>query len=227
MNDALSLRLAFFPTIQSSALRTTREKSLSFFSKTDSELVSLVQSGNKKAFEALIGRWQSAIYTLCFRKLGHQEHAEELTQEIFVASYQAINSFRNEAKFSTWLFQIAVNRCKNVHSYRERRHFFHHEPLEGSNPDHKRDFPDQSIPADVQIQKREHAIILREALSQLDDKYKEILILFDIQNLPQNEISEILSLPIGTVKSRIHRARLELANILKGKIDPTHLGDSK
>ena len=227
MNNTLSLSIPFFPVSLSSTNRFSRVNSLSLSNKTDAELVTLVQGGNKKAFEILIDRWQHAIYTLCFRKLGHQEQSEELTQEIFLAAYKAIPSFRNEAKFSTWLFQIAVNRCKNVHGYRERRHFFHHEPLEGNNPDIKRDFPDSATPADVEIQRRENAEILHNALALLDDKYREILILFDIQNIPQNEIAEILSLPIGTVKSRIHRARTELANILKGKIDPSHLGESK
>ena len=227
MNNTLSLNIPIYAVSLSSTNRFSRVTSLSLSNKTDAELVILVQAGNKKAFEILIDRWQNSIYTLCFRKLAHEEQSEELTQEIFFAAYKSIHSFRNEAKFSTWLFQIAVNRCKNIHGYRERRQFFHHEPLEGNNPDKKRELPDPTTPVDVEIQRRENAEILHNALKQLDDKYKEILILFDIQNIPQNEIADILSLPIGTVKSRIHRARVELANILKGKLDPTHLGESK
>jgi RNA polymerase sigma-70 factor, ECF subfamily len=204
-----------------------RVYSLSFQNNTDRELVSLTKSGHKKAFEVLITRWQDSIYTLCYRKLSHQEQAEELTQEIFLAAYRHISSFRNESKFSTWLFQIAINRCKNLHGYRERRKHRSHEPLEGTNPNQKRDFPDTS-PSAVQIlHRKEQEAKLRTALEQLDDKYKEVLILFDIQGLPQNEIATILNLPVGTVKSRIHRARGELANLLKGIINPKDIGEAK
>jgi RNA polymerase sigma-70 factor (ECF subfamily) len=187
----------------------------------------MTQSGTKKAFEILITRWQNAIYTFCYRKLSHQEQAEELTQEIFIAAYRGIGSFRNDAKFSTWLFQIATNRCKNQHGYRERRKYKDHEPLEGSNPEIKRDIPDNKPSADVQIHKKQQVKILQHAIDQLDEKYRVILILFDIQNIPQAEISNILSLPIGTIKSRVHRARLELAKSLKGKINPNDIGDAK
>ena len=200
---------------------------LSLQNKTDRELVELTKGGQKKAFEILIIRWQSSIYTLCYRKLSHQEQAEELTQEIFLAAYKHIASFRNESKFSTWLFQIAVNRCKNQHGYRDRRKHGHHEPLEGTHPEQKREFPDQTLSAVQQIHKKEQSDILQEALNQIDDKYREVLILFDIQGIPQNEIASMLNLPIGTIKSRIHRARNELAHALKGKINPKDIGEAK
>jgi RNA polymerase sigma-70 factor (ECF subfamily) len=206
---------------------SSRVNSLSLQNQTDTELVSLAQAGTKKAFGILISRWQNSIYTFCFRKLSHQEQAEELTQEIFIAAYRGITSFRNDAKFSTWLFQIATNRCKNLHGYRERRKYKHHEPLEGTHPEIKRDIPDTAPSADKQIQKKQHSKILQHAIDQLDSKYKETLILFDIQDIPQAEIAKILSLPIGTIKSRIHRARIELARTLKGKIDPKDIGDAK
>ena len=186
--------------------------------KSDTELVALTQSGNKKAFSELIQRWQTPIYTFCFRKLSHQEQAEELTQEIFVAAYRGMAAFRNDSKFSTWLFQIASNRCKNLHGYRDRRKFKQHEPLEGTDPERKRDIPDNNPNAEEQLHAKDRAQMLHEAIEQLDDKYKEVLILFDIQNIPQAEIAKILDIQIGTIKSRIHRARMELSRILKGKL---------
>lgn len=204
-----------------------RVHALSLQNKTDRELVELTKSGQKKAFEILIMRWQDSIYTLCFRKLSHQEQSEELTQEIFLAAYRHIPSFRNESKFSTWLFQIAINRCKNHHGYRSRRKHGQHEPLEGTHPDLIREFPDQNPSAVQQIHKKEQSEILQEALNHIDDKYREVLVLFDIQGLPQNEIATILNLPIGTIKSRIHRARNELAHALRGKINPKDIGEAK
>ena len=80
---------------------------------SDSELVRLAQKGQKPAFGELVTRWQNSIYTYCFRQLPNNQFAEELTQEIFIAAYKALKSFRNEAQFSTWLYRIASNRCKN------------------------------------------------------------------------------------------------------------------
>lgn len=214
-------------SLSSSKKISFRVYSLSFENKTDRELVSLTKSGQKKAFEVLITRWQNSIYTLCYRKLSHQEQAEELTQEIFLAAYRHLTSFRNESKFSTWLFQIAINRCKNLHGYRERRKHRAHEPLEGTNPEIKRDFPDTAPSADQVLHKKEQAKLLQAALEKLDDKHKEVLILFDIQGIAQNEISTILNLPVGTIKSRIHRARGELATLLKGIINPKDIGEAK
>lgn len=214
-------------SLSSSNKVSSRTRALSLQNKTDRELVELTKNGQKKAFEVLIMRWQNSIYTLCYRKLSHQEQAEELTQEIFLAAYKHILSFRNESKFSTWLFQIAVNRCKNHHGYRDRRKHGHHEPLEGTHPEQKREFPDHKPSAIQQIHKKEQSVILQNALEQLDDKYREVLVLFDIQGFPQDEIANILNLPIGTIKSRIHRARKELANALKGKIHPRDIGEAK
>ena len=214
-------------SLSSSKKLSFRVRTLSLQNKTDRELVELTKSGQKKAFEVLIMRWQDSIYTLCYRKLSHQEQSEELTQEIFLAAYKHITSFRNESKFSTWLFQIAINRCKNHHGYRDRRKHGYHEPLEGTHPEQKRDFPDQKPSAVQQIHKKEQSAILQKALNQIDDKYREVLVLFDIQGMPQNEIASILKLPVGTIKSRIHRARNELAQALKGKISPKDLGEAK
>ena len=228
MNSVLSIsRHPFQFSLSSSKKVSYRVQALSLQNKTDRELVELTKSGQKKAFETLIMRWQNSIFTLCYRKLSHQEQAEELTQEIFLAAYKHIPSFRNESKFSTWLFQIAINRCKNLHGYRDRRKHGHHEPLEGTHPDQKREFPDHKPSAVQQIHKREQSQILQKALNQLDDKHKEVLVLFDIQGVPQNEIASILNLPVGTIKSRIHRARNELAHALKGKINPRDIGEAK
>ena len=221
MSHTLSIT-GHFPTFPLLQKRLTPSISwvpkLSLKEKSDSELVALTKSGNKKAFAELIQRWQTPIYTFCFRKLSHQEQAEELTQDIFIAAFKGMGSFRNDAKFSTWLFQIASNRCKNLHGYRERRQFKKHEPLEGTDPERKRDLPYSQLNAEEVLHKKDRAKMLHEAIQQLDDKYKEVLILFDIQNIPQAEIAKILNIQIGTIKSRIHRARMELSRILKGKL---------
>ncbi|MAA78662.1 MAG: hypothetical protein CL916_05340 [Deltaproteobacteria bacterium] len=227
MNSVLSISGHPFQFSLSSKKISFRVHALSLQNKTDRELVELTKGGQKKAFEVLIIRWQASIYTLCYRKLSHQEQAEELTQEIFLAAYKNIPSFRNESKFSTWLFQIAINRCKNLHGYRDRRKHGHHEPLEGTHPEKKRDFPDHRPSAIQQIHKKEQSVILQNALNQIDNKYREVLVLFDMQGLPQNEIAIILNLPVGTIKSRIHRARNELAHVLKGKINPKDIGEAK
>jgi len=194
-------------------------------SLSDKQLVALAQKGEKAAYGELVNRWQNSIYTYCFRQLPNSQIAEEITQDIFVSAYKSLKSFRNEAQFSTWLYRIATNRCKNDRAYRNRRNYGAHEPLEGTNPDFVREIPDERSNPEQELHASSCSQILQEALSQLDEKHKEVLILFAIQGLPQAEIATILSIPIGTIKSRLNRARTELSNRLKGKISREELGD--
>lgn len=187
----------------------------------DEELVRRAQGGDRFAFSQLVKRYQDRIYGLCMRWLGDPQVAEELAQDIFVAVFRSLGTFRGDARFSTWLHRVAVNHCKNRRLYRRRRAWNRHEPLEGNRgPDERpRQLSDDRVPStDRGAEQRQAGRIVQEALAELEEDHRQVLILRDIQDLDYQEIAEILDLPRGTVKSRIHRARSQLAKILGNRI---------
>lgn len=204
------------------SLRIVRKDNL--LNLTDDQLVERTKQGDKRAFGTLVQRWQRQVYSQCLRQLRNPLIAEEVAQDVFIAVYRAIPSFRAEARFSTWLFRIVINHCKNKVQYQIRRHKERHEPLEGLNPEIPRELPVEEPNAEQVLQKKKMIELLQDALAQLDEKQRAIIVLRDVQGLSYEEICEILSLPKGTVKSRIHRARQEVAKLLKGKISAADLG---
>ena len=200
---------------------------MALFGPSDEELVRRFKAGDQEAFSQLVLRYQDRVFTLCLRWLGEREQAEETTQDIFLALYRSLAEFRGESKFSTWIFRVATNHCKNRRIYRIRRAHDRHEPLEGPETD---DAPPRQIASegpgtDSRVTRSEAEEILERALGQLDEGQRSILVLRDIEDLPYEEIADILSLPRGTVKSRLHRARAELASILKRMIGPMDVLD--
>ena len=176
-------------------------------------------SGDEQAYEELVVRYQRRIFNLTLRYLRGEEEAREATQEIFIKVYRSLARFRGDARFSTWLYQVAVNHCKNRLKYLQRRHYFNSEsmddPLEGEDGETRRQYAaDQPDPREL-AQTKEVQIVVRQAIDKLPDEHREAIILRDLQGLSYEEIAEITGQVVGTVKSRIHRARAELARLLQ------------
>lgn len=189
----------------------------------DEELVRRFQGGDKAAFSDILQRYQDRVYTLSLRWMGEQEVAEEVAQDVFVALFRSLDRFRGESRLSTWIFRVTVNHCKNRRLYRRRRKVDQHEPLEGLRPDDDapvRQLPDDGPGTDTRVHRSEAGRLLQDALERLDESHRTILVLRDVEDLPYEEIAEILDLPRGTVKSRLHRARAELARVLSRVIGP-------
>ncbi|NOY25279.1 MAG: sigma-70 family RNA polymerase sigma factor [Oligoflexia bacterium] len=190
----------------------------------DEALVRRFQSGDREAYSDIVRRYQDRIFTLSLRWMGDRQVAEEVAQDVFVALYRSLDRFRGEARLSTWIFRVTVNHCKNRRLYRRRRKMGQHEPLEGprslDDDGPVRQLPDKGPGTDTRVHRSEAARILQDALDQLDDSYRTILVLRDVEDLPYEEIAQILELPRGTVKSRLHRARAELARVLSRTIRP-------
>jgi RNA polymerase sigma-70 factor, ECF subfamily len=188
----------------------------------DAELVSRFQGGDRRAFDAIVMRYQARIYSLCFRWLSDAQAAEEQAQDVFVAAFRALGNFRNECSLSTWLFRIAVNHCRNQRLYRMRRAYGRHETFDAPREDDEapmRQLADEDAPlADRGLHSREAGSLVQAALAELDEEHRQILILRDVEDLAYEEIADILDLPRGTVKSRIHRARAELAQKLARRV---------
>lgn len=200
---------------------------LAMLGPSDDEIVRRFRDGDQRAFSELVRRYQDRVYTVCLRWLGDPAVAEEVAQDVFMALYRSLGEFRGESQLSTWIFRVAVNHCKNRRLYRMRRAWDRHEPLEGLNTDEgpSRQIPSEGPGTDAARHRSEAGEILSDALAQLDEAQRSIIVLRDIEDLPYEEIADILDLPRGTVKSRLHRARAELARVLSRVLRPEDLND--
>ena len=188
---------------------------------TDVELVARFRDGDRVAFGEIVRRYQDRVYTLCCRWLGEPESAEEIAQDVFLALFRSLGGFRGEARLSTFIFKVTLNHCRNKCLHRQRRGFGRHEPLgvavEPDGPE--RDVADDAgVKPDAGLDAREAADLVARALDVLDEDHRQIVILRDVEDLSYDEIAEILELPRGTVKSRLHRARAELATALGRRV---------
>ncbi len=189
----------------------------------ETKLIERLVARDERAFNELVRTYERRVFGLVLRMLGNRAEAEDLTQEVFVQVFKAIGSFRGDSKLSTWIYRIAVNLCKNRTKYLRVRHTSEQEQLD----DVAERLPlSQARNANVaQIERPDEAMagrqveaIVREAISQVDDNFRECLILCDVEELPYEEIAEITELPVGTVKSRIFRARAQLRELVERKL---------
>ncbi len=185
----------------------------------DEVLVRSTQKGDLRAFEALVEKYQKKMLNLAYRLLGDYEEAADAVQEAFLSAFRAIRKFRGEAKFSSWLYGIVLNQVRNrlkQIASRERHHALSLDdpPAAGSgrlDPDP----PSLEASVLVQLEKKEIEKKVQECISQLDEGYREVLVLRDILGHSYEEIQQTLKLPDGTVKSRLFRARESVKNCLK------------
>jgi len=189
----------------------------------DAHVIRRFLSGDNRAYEELVYRYQRRIYNVALRFLRVPEEAEEVTQEIFVKVYKSLRNFRGDAKFSTWLHMVAINHCKNRLKYLKRRHYFDSQsvdppPADSEDAPQKQYVSDNPGPSE-QLQSAEVQMAVRRAIDQLGDEHRQVIILRDLQGFSYEEIAEITKQAVGTVKSRIHRARLELADKLRPLVE--------
>jgi RNA polymerase sigma-70 factor (ECF subfamily) len=186
----------------------------------DEEAVDRVLAGDRDAFAVLVERHGSRIHAAILRMVGNPETANDLAQETFLRAFTALASFRRGAAFSTWLYAIALNQVRT--EYRRRKSMKGQAMLSldaaGGPGDDPGDRPQEPAgsgpgPADEAVRKEE-AAILHRALSKLDEEYREAVVLRDLEGLSYEEIAEAVGVPPGTVRSRIHRGRAALREIL-------------
>ena len=186
----------------------------------DAELVERFQAGDVDAFSEIVGRYQHRVYTLALRWMRDPALAEEVAQDVFIALYRSLAKFRGDSKLSTWVYRVVVNHCKNRLQYRKRRHMEKHEPLEGTGGDDgpARQLPSHAPGADAGRHRSEAEQLVHDALGRLDEEQRQVIVLRDIEDLSYDEIGLILGVPRGTVKSRLHRARAQLAAVLSRQV---------
>ncbi len=183
------------------------------------DLVHRCRGGDKEAFAQLMRLYERQIYNYTCRMLGSEEEAEDLTQDIFVAAFRGMPGFRGEAKFSTWLYRIALNQTRNRVKYLSRRRGFAKRSRgTGLDNNYTAEYPESiadSGPSPEQLaMAKDLASRVEECLNQLSHAARQILVLRDVQGFSYEELSEMLSLNLGTVKSRLHRARTALQDCL-------------
>jgi RNA polymerase sigma-70 factor, ECF subfamily len=175
---------------------------------------------DEQAFNKLVKAYEGRIFGLMLRMIGSRAEAEDLAQEVFVQVFKAIGSFRGESKLSTWIYRIAINLCKNRSKYLRVRHAGNEEELDSVNEQvgpttaYRPTVADVARPDDM-VEGKEVEHIVRRAIFELDPSFRECLVLRDIEDLSYDEIGAITGLPEGTVKSRIHRARGQLKEIVE------------
>ena len=184
---------------------------------TDEQLIAQFQRGDLQAFDVLVQRYKDQLLNYVFRFVGNRVDAEDIVQETFLRVYKNKHYYKEIAKFSTWVYTIAGNLAKTELRRRKRRKLFSvsnfvNEERDFDIPDTNRN-PEQRVDGVIKDE------IIQKAIDKLPAKFKEVIILRDIQEFAYEEISEILNIPLGTVKSRVNRGRLKLQEDLKFLLD--------
>ena len=181
----------------------------------DRLLVDRFRQGDQSAFEQMVSRYWGRIYAMVHQLLRNPEDAEEVTQDTFIRAHRGLVNFRGESAFSTWLYQIATNLARNRYWYWWRRRrdktVSFDQPIGGDNETTLAEV----IPAELETPEdatitQEFVNRIAECMGKLSPKHREILVLRNVKNLSYEEIAEILHISVGTVKSRIARARESL-----------------
>ena len=185
----------------------------------DYELVSFCKQGDVDAFEVLVKKHQRRMLNIAYRMIGNYEEACEIVQDAFVSAYRNLKGFKGKSKFSTWLYTIVMNLSKN--RLKRLKTQLHREQFSLDNPVLTNDGqikvePASSDPSALEkLEKRDVQQKVQGCINSLDDEFREVLILRDIQGFSYGEISDLLKAPEGTVKSRLFRAREALKDCLK------------
>ena len=189
---------------------------------TDMDILSQVSAGNVDAYGKIVVRYNGRLYNFIYRFVGDRETAEDIVQETFLRAFRKRKEYRAIANFSTWLFTIAGNLAKSELRRRKRWRLFSIDRDEET--DTGMDLPDVSALPDRVAESSLADVQIQQAIASLPDNYRQVILLRDVQGMSYQEISEIVDCPVGTVKSRVNRARLRLQQKLKNEGRDVGLG---
>tara|TARA_B100000003_G_scaffold205369_1_gene218893 strand:- start:489 stop:1070 length:582 start_codon:yes stop_codon:yes gene_type:complete len=183
------------------------------FIYTDEELMKRFQNGDENAYVELVNRYRDKILNFIFNYIGDFEISEDIVQDTMIKLYQKKHYYKEIAKFSTWLYTIAKNLANTELRKKKQRKTTILSHI--SKDDNPYDIPSDQPGTHQEIESEITSKIVRNAINQLTDKFRTVILLRDIQELSYEDISSIVGVPIGTIKSRINRARLQLQVELK------------
>ena len=188
---------------------------------SDAECVRRIQRGETEIFEILVRRHEKAIFNVVYRMLGDYDDAAETAQEVFLSAYRAIGQFRGDANFSTWLYRIALNHAstrRKSTSSRQRRLV----PIDDTEL-----VDDVELGPAETLEKKEIRQRVQRALKELQPEDAMVILLRDLQDIAYEDVARVLNIPVGTVKSRLHRARQALKARLTAYFSKSHLTRSE
>jgi len=195
--------------------------------ENDASLVRQVQSGRVDAFGGLTLRYQDRVHNTCRRICRHDEDAQDVTQKVFLKAFEAIGRFEGKSSFYTWLFRIAVN-VSLSHRKKARLRLVRSldDDGEGAHDAASTRLPDQrAVSPAASAERREACDLVASALKAIDDQHRAVIVLRDVEGCDYRQISEILGIPVGTVKSRVFRARVALRETYE-RLSPQSSGRS-
>lgn len=183
----------------------------------DRRLIAEVLAGNTAVFGELVTRYQDRLFNVAYRVLDNPDDAADVVQDVFVNAYQSLKAFKGDSELFTWLYRIAFN---TAISFKRRRRGVVR--IDGRGDDGGLDPEDRSLDTAPEsgLERTEDERVLADAMAKLSAEHRTVLVLKDIDGLKYEEIAEVMGVPIGTVRSRLHRARSELKSLL----DPDEVG---
>lgn len=179
------------------------------------ELIELSRRGDVDAFEELIKDYKKSAYNIALRILRNVEDAEDVSQEALIKVFRNIKGFNMQSTFKVWLYRIVVNACLDFKRKKTVDTYSIDEPISMDDSDIHRDIEDNTHNPDAIMERSFDSSMVNDALNKIEDDFKTIIVLRDLQGFSYREISEILSCNEGTVKSRLNRARKRLKEILE------------
>ena len=188
----------------------------------EAAIVRKVLGGDANAFETLVLEYEKNVFNIALRMTGNSEDAADMTQEAFIKAYNSLQSFRGDSKFSVWLYRIVSNVCLDFLRSKNRRPTVSLSVEDDDGEDAQLDVADESQSPELLLDRKLTRDSVRRGLDSLPPDYRQILLLREIQGLSYDEIAQALSLEVGTVKSRIFRARKRLCTFL---IDDGNISD--
>ncbi len=185
----------------------------------DRELIEACLQGRTEAFGELVRRYQDRVYNTVYRLLGQAEDAQDALQETFLSAFHSLDSFKGESQFFTWLYRIAVNSAISLRRKRRVGMRLENEHHEGTMSAEPADDSEWSQPG-LALEKADDERRMQRILNRLSSDHRIVLVLKEIDGLKYEAIAEVLRVPIGTVRSRLFRARMELRGILEESDSP-------
>ena len=186
----------------------------------DGEVVSAFLAGEERAFEELVDRYQGRLLNFVYRTIGDRDRAEDLVQEVFIRVYRHIGRFDRSKKFSTWIYTIASNLAKNELRNRSRNPLVLFQTIKKNwqEDDRPLQFEDTTSRPDDLYRKRHLRELVEESVAQLPQHHREVFVLRELEGKSYEEIAEITECNLGTVKSRLNRARTSFAEIIEPRL---------
>jgi RNA polymerase sigma-70 factor (ECF subfamily) len=187
----------------------------------DSAVVTAFLDGEERAFTELVERYQTRLLNFIYRTIGDRDRAEDLVQEVFIRVHRHLHRFDRSKKFSTWVYTIASNLAKNELRNRSRNPLVLFQTMRGANDDEDRplQFEDTTARPDDLFRRRHLRELVEETVAKLPEHHRQVFVLRELEGKSYEEIAEITSCNLGTVKSRLNRARTAFAAIIEPFID--------